>query len=456
MAGNTGPISHFETEAALIHFAWPVARGFRILYCQDIDRSNRKRVFILGAGCSAQYGYPLNVKLSEELNSFGSKIPDRCPVIQNAVSKSIELAARFPRADTLDRLVNLSEEHFKDFRRDEGGHNVTDAHNELRKLTDEQILNAKLATTALFLAKESDARKKTLTGYREYLLPSIFGQGRSWQSALNHSDCCVLTFNYDRLFEIAFLDHFKDAQGCFAVAQFPLYGRSALNSGIDPTLGWESKAINIESNRFCFLKLHGSAGWWAKKCATPPNEKFRDYCAESPQVPTDLFQLEQFLAANKQFYPWEPLITFPHEKQLFTAGLPVDFEQSAYIEKIWRHAAVLLAETTEVTVIGYSFAELDRDHVVDNLLRKTPKTTRIRIENKDVEAVRHALETYPDLQGRLEFITRTFRRIPRATPAINFNAKSRRREEALQFSLRHPPSSALLGFRPTRRRNRWC
>src|SRR6266498_2817313 len=105
MAGNTGPISHFETEAALIHFAWPVARGFRILYCQDMDRSNRTRVFILGAGCSAQYGYPLNVKLSEELNSFGSKISDRCPVIQNAVSKPIELAARFPRADTLDRLV---------------------------------------------------------------------------------------------------------------------------------------------------------------------------------------------------------------------------------------------------------------------------------------------------------------------------------------------------------------
>jgi len=166
------------------------------------------------------------------------------------------------------------------------------------------------------------------------------------------------------------------------------------------------KRIEIEPDRFCFLKLHGSAGWWAKKCATPPNEKWRDYCATTPQFPADLLHLELFLAGNKQFYKWEPLIAFPDEKQLFTSGRPVDFEQSPYIDRIWRHAAALLEEAAEVTVIGYSFAEIDRDHVVEKLLRKT--RAKIKIENKDVGPVRRALERYTDLQDRLEFVRRTF------------------------------------------------
>jgi hypothetical protein len=54
------------------------------------------------------------------------------------------------------------------------------------------------------------------------------------------------------------------------------------------------------------------------------------------------------------------------------------------------------------------FAPIDRTHMVENLLSKTPKTTKIRIENKDVEAVRHALDSYQDLRDRLEFITKIF------------------------------------------------
>jgi len=46
--------------------------------------------------------------------------------------------------------------------------------------------------------------------------------------------------------------------------------------------------------------------------------------------------------------------------------------------------------------------------MVENLLRKTPKTTKIRIEDRDIEAVRHALDSFQDLQDRLEFITKIF------------------------------------------------
>jgi hypothetical protein len=59
-----------------------------------MNRSKCKRVFILGAGCSAKYGYPLIVKLVDELNNFLAKltkIPGGCPTIQSAVSNSVDL-----------------------------------------------------------------------------------------------------------------------------------------------------------------------------------------------------------------------------------------------------------------------------------------------------------------------------------------------------------------------------
>ena len=360
----------------------------------------------MGAGCSAAYGYPLGQKLGEELKSFAAKVPDGSS-IKVAVNEAIDLTATFPHADTLDKLVKLSNERFKAFRSARGP--VWEkADTDQESLMRDQVLSAKIATAALFLDKEQGARKTMLEGYKNYLLPSIFGRGSSCQSAVNDSDCSVLTFNYDRLFEIAFLDYFKDSEDCSRIEQFPLYGKSILNSGFYPTLDWRLKRIDVEPDRFCFLKLHGSAGWWAKICETNPKEKWRDYWPGTPHVPTDLAQLEEFLAGNKQFDKWEPLIVFPHEKQLSTSDPLVEYVQSPYTDKIWKHAARLLGEATEVIVIGYSFAEIDREHMLEKLLRKTPRTTRIKIENKEVGSVQRALEGFSDLQDRLEFVTRVF------------------------------------------------
>ncbi len=145
-----------------------------------MSRSKTKRVFILGAGCSANYGYPLGVKLVEELLKFrNDKIHGGCPIIQSAVNSAIDLAKMYPEADTLDKLVNLSEERFKSFR---SGRSISweRADAEQEKFTDKQILNAKIATVALFLDKEHEARKKTLEGYKNYLLkfPQTVDKGR--------------------------------------------------------------------------------------------------------------------------------------------------------------------------------------------------------------------------------------------------------------------------------------
>jgi hypothetical protein len=372
-----------------------------LLYYADMSESKCNKVFILGAGCSADYGYPLGLKLVEELRKFHDKIRGQFPLIQEAVNKSIELASKFPEAKTLDDLVNRCEERYK---------NKPDTEQE--KLTDEEILSAKIATTALFLDNETEARGKNLEGYKKFLLPAVFGLDPPyWQTAINDSDCSVFTFNYDRLFEIAFLDYFKNSQGPFEIRQFAFYGHSVLNSGFDRTLERRGKRIDIKRGRFCFLKLHGSADWWARKCPRPPQppkEEWRDYCAKSPQVPTDLADIERCLAGNKQPDKWEPLIAFPHEKQLFTSNQPVDFIQTPYIHRVWKHAAEVIRNASEVTVIGYSFAQIDRPHMLDYLLRKTPNTATIKIVNMDIKAVRRVLESYQDLQDRLKFIKKCF------------------------------------------------
>ena len=79
----------------------------------------------------------------------------------------------------------------------------------------------------MFVAREEKARSEGLQSYERFIA-SIFG-GDPWQEGVKAADCHVLTFNYDRLFEIAFLDHFKsfDTRSAF------LYGNSALNSGFN-------------------------------------------------------------------------------------------------------------------------------------------------------------------------------------------------------------------------------
>jgi hypothetical protein len=75
----------------------------------------------------------------------------------------------------------------------------------------------------------------------------------------------VLTFNYDRLFEMAFVSRFR----C-DVKTSCLYGESLLNSGMDYVSGG---GIEVAADRFAFLKLHGSVvrgdrslGDWLQVC----------------------------------------------------------------------------------------------------------------------------------------------------------------------------------------------
>jgi hypothetical protein len=106
--------------------------------------------------------------------------------------------------------------------------------------------------------------------------------------------------------------------------------------------------------------------------------------------------------------PWKPLITFPHEKQQSLRNRQTGFAYDPYIRQIWDHAASLLAAATEVTVVGYSFNAIDSRHMVSELLSKADGCQKIVVQNPDVATVEPNLQSYAQLEGRVQFVPSLF------------------------------------------------
>lgn len=372
-----------------------------------MNKISETKVFILGAGCSADSGYPLGKSLTSQLEEFQAEISGRFPIIEQCVQDTINLAKQAPQFDTLDQLTKHIEDDFA-WRRREG---IVVWDTQKQNLIDKQIVDAKIATGTMFLAKEEKARKMRTPCYERFVA-SIFG-GEPWQEAVKAANCHVLTFNYDRLFEIAFLNHFKHFD-----PNVSLYGDCALNSGFNQRVNSLNK-IEPASNRFSFLKLHGSAGWWAKNDLLRPEDRY--YWPAAPTRSVALQAIEDLLKKHGVYswetlnrpnaqitLPWETLITFPHEKQRSLENRQAGFSYNPYICRVWDHAAGLLASATKVKVIGYSFSAIDSRHMIETLLSKATQCEKIVIQNPDVQNVKAALASYAQLNGRLEFDASSF------------------------------------------------
>src|ERR1039458_8629314 len=183
-----------------------------------------KTVYILGAGCSAGQqpdgpGFPLACEFVSALDEFSQKrlAGNDCQKLKSLVVDTVKLL-RQEKVQTLDTLVARL------------GAEARDTSNRLtnneRQRRDVQVLDAKIATTALFLELETKAKEAGLPRYDNFL-SELFGNSVKWAEASRKAHCNVLTFNYDRLFEMAFLSRFRSDAG-----QYPLYGKSLLNSGL--------------------------------------------------------------------------------------------------------------------------------------------------------------------------------------------------------------------------------
>jgi hypothetical protein len=378
----------------------------------DMSTSRDSRVFILGAGCSVECGYPPGTGFAAEFEKFLGEIQgipeEKCSRIKHSVISTLKLLRETPGVETVDQLAARIEQDLNDWKRQRGGL-IAASDPEYFKRTSmaaRQILDAKIATSAMFLAREDRARQTGLRSYKSFIT-QVLG-GPPWEEA-RKADCTILTFNYDRLFEIAFPECFPT----FDLRNHSLYAGDALNSGFDPNFGKWSLA-QPTPGRFCFLKMHGSAGWWVKEQREGGREARRYW----PTIPVRGLSVEQIEKSIPKEcggpFGWEPLLAFPHERQesqkLFSyKGESSGYDWAPYIDAVWQHAASVVANATKVRVIGYSFNPIDSRHMVNQLLSKAT-CKKIVIQNK--VDVRRNLEGYQQIEDRLDYDPTPFGEYP--------------------------------------------
>jgi hypothetical protein len=157
-----------------------------------MNKTSETKVFILGAGCSADC-YPLGKSLTTQLEKFQTEIFGRFPIVEQCVRETINLAKEFPKFETLDQLTQGLVDNYILWAQE----HRTSNHAKM-VLRDKQITNAKIAVSTMFLNGEQKARETGLKSYERFIA-SLFGGGKWDEVIRNAPDCHVLSFNYDRL-----------------------------------------------------------------------------------------------------------------------------------------------------------------------------------------------------------------------------------------------------------------
>ena len=78
-----------------------------------MNQTSGTRVFILGAGCSADCSYPLAADFKKALDQFYSHVSDDCPTIKQAVRDTTTLMESLPDIQTLDQLARHIDDELK-------------------------------------------------------------------------------------------------------------------------------------------------------------------------------------------------------------------------------------------------------------------------------------------------------------------------------------------------------
>jgi hypothetical protein len=211
------------------------------------------------------------------------------------------------------------------------------------------VEEAKSAVAAMFLARESELAASSLRGYHK-MLSAMFGEETRCDRALQQSRWRVLSFNYDRLFERAFMQRFELG------SQQALYGPLRLNSGLNPL---SPASVEIDKARFSLLKLHGSAGF----AGAEEHGHCNVYGAEPEllkSTPVDdstcFFGPRQGIYSNR-IKP--ALIVFPHEKNHLKVYPNNTLPYRNYIPTVWAAAADFISQACEIQIIGYSIPRPD-------------------------------------------------------------------------------------------------
>jgi hypothetical protein len=347
-----------------------------------------ERVYVLGAGCSASYGYPLAKDFLGELRRYGGAVSSRpnAERLRNSVWGTVALMEKHhtPTIDRLTRRLYLE--------RDRGASGSSEAQIRENLVSyRDQVLDAKIVTVAMFLDREANARTTGLLGYEDFLGAAF--EGNRDPAALKTTPARVLSFNYDRLFEMALADYFGLG------SSLDLYAEGVRNPG--------ASRLSAEDG-FRFLKLHGTVGMRVTLKPTGPNyDVYTMLENASLVIDDDLFWRPGSKTAVNRGEHGDPLIVFPHEKEIMRER-ETSHVCATYLDDTWREAEKLVQETKQIWVVGYSFDPNDRKSMMDLLRRKTP-TCDIIVQNPVAEAICNELRLrYPDLADSIRPLANPF------------------------------------------------
>jgi hypothetical protein len=347
--------------------------------------SNQTILIILGSGCSLKR-YPLAKDMLPHLKEFGDALADDASRLRKLVAQTVNLFERLrakgTAAQTLDDLARLVH----------NGHLADNSIGTNQLQNNRLVEDAKVAVAALFLSREAEAMKDGLAGYRS-LMNRVFSSqfGTDSRTALKNTPYRVLTFNYDRLFELAFRQYFPyDGTEAF-------YGPTVLNSGLFHVL---PQQVEVDLNRFSFLKLHGSVGLYSYEETGG--------CDHIHQVPdlvqqTPITDEEFFVPAGHGIHSNKPkptLIVFPHEKDFLTDYPGNRFPFRFYIPEVWNAARHFAKQAKEIWLVGYSCPEPDFA-AWSSLISSAETCEQVVVWNPSAEDISERLELRLPKQAKL-------------------------------------------------------
>jgi hypothetical protein len=339
--------------------------------------NDRPIVTILGAGASESCGFPLARDLFPKITAFGATLDKNCAHLKNAINHVIKKAEEFGCATPDDLAFQMHQRR---------GGEVADHRQAWRT-----IFYSRIVTDAYFLFLERQVTTNQLQSYKDYWHEAFGGFTDAWFGSFPKTRHRLMSFNYDRMPELAFRRHFP------SVAEDKnLYDR--LNTGLAPFSKYQ-----ITDSKFCFLKLHGSVGiqMIERNESEDGFGRSTDHYSPFGNLDQEIMDTIYFKkSVDEEGYPVParfPLLAFPSDKHRIESG-EKDINLDKYIRAVKSAAEKAFENAEEIRVIGYSFQAPDKAWLV-SLIRRAPKDVKLILQNPAAPSICRRLKTY----DRLDF-----------------------------------------------------
>jgi hypothetical protein len=333
-------------------------------------------ITVLGAGASAQCGFPLARTLFPRAKEFGESLGDGCAKLRSVIEHVVKRAEELNCLTPDDLALQMYQRRF-------GG--ISNYNAALKTL-----YYSRIVTDALFLHIERQTSAQTMQPFIDFWHDVVGGYSEKWGADFPPTKHCLVSFNYDRMPELGLSRHFPEIAGD-AYRPKDLYGPSVLNTALSSYNGLE-----FQPDRFCYLKLHGSIGIFPiGKNESVFGHHFGHYApigSTDPQI-NDTLYFEDALDENGlPKWKFTPLIAFPADKQRIEEG-GQEYNFQDYIKLIRSKATEIFSKAESIRIVGYSFRAPDKKWLIE-LMRAAPDAVRILIQNPHAQTLCKRLEHF--------------------------------------------------------------